>query len=180
MAYRICFELLPHALEHVETKVNTSFSSWSIVISYMRLPHVDTHHILFFDLPRIKHRSKNIFCHVPNITRAALRNAFDYLSCLPGNGFALPGLAVEVGGRSTANGGFILRKTRRVKQGLIDQLLLAKDTSNRLVVGKLGELEQESVVDGRLGLLVRLGTVSLCTIEITQGILRTSIKNSPF
>jgi hypothetical protein len=38
--------------------------------------------------------------------------------------------------------------------------LLAKDATNGLVVSELGELEDESVEDGGLGLLIGLGFVN--------------------
>jgi hypothetical protein len=61
---------------------------------------------------------------------------------------------------SILESGLFLGKLGRVHEGLFDELLLAKDTTNGLVVGKLGELEDESVEDGGLGLLIGLGIVS--------------------
>jgi hypothetical protein len=62
---------------------------------------------------------------------------FKWLPALPGNGFALPRLAVKVRCGSVLDGGLLFGQVRGVHERLIDHLLAAEDTSDRLVVGIL-------------------------------------------
>jgi len=78
------------------------------------------------------------------------------LPCLAGNGLAFPGLTVEVGGSSILDGSLLFREVGRIQERLIEQFLLTEHTSDRLVVGKLRQLEQEGVEDGGLGFFVGL------------------------
>jgi hypothetical protein len=84
---------------------------------------------------------------------------------LPGSlslGRAFPGLAIGVvrGGRLQSR--FILRQIRCLHQRLLNSLLVSEDTADRLVVEEFGELEEQGVVDGWLGLLIGLSCVSAC------------------
>lgn len=69
---------------------------------------------------------------------------------------ALPGLTVEVVGGGIVESGFLFRYVRGLNEGVLDSSGIAQNTSNRLVVGVLGKLEQQRVEDGGLGLLIRL------------------------
>ena len=72
-------------------------------------------------------------------------------SCL-----ALPCLSVEVRSGGRLNGSLVFGKVRGLSEWFFNELLLAQDAADRLVVGILRELEEESVIDGRLGFLVGL------------------------
>jgi hypothetical protein len=61
---------------------------------------------------------------------------------------------------SVLDGSFFLGKLGGVHERLFEELLLAHDTANGLVVGILGELENESIEDGGLGFLIGLVMVS--------------------
>ena len=69
---------------------------------------------------------------------------------------ALPGLAVDVVSRGIGKGNFLLWLIVGLKKRLLDGLLVAGKASNGLVVGKLGELEQKSIVDSWLRFLIGL------------------------
>lgn len=75
---------------------------------------------------------------------------------------ALPCLSVEVVCRGIGKGGLLLRQVASLEEGFLHSLLVASKTPNGLIVSKLGELEQHGVVDGGLGLLIRLKLVSQC------------------
>lgn len=77
-------------------------------------------------------------------------------SCPAGNGLAFPGLAVEVRSSCILDGSLLFGKIRRIQERLIEQLLLAEDAADRLIVSKLGQLEQKGVKDGGLGFLIGL------------------------
>jgi hypothetical protein len=87
-----------------------------------------------------------------------------HLPGVPRLGLALPRLAVEVLRRSILNRSFFLGELGRFHERLIEEFFLSQDTTNRLVVGKLGELEKQGVEDGGLGLLVGLEAISLCEV----------------
>jgi len=76
--------------------------------------------------------------------------------CLAGNSLAFPSLAIEIGGSSILDGSLLFREVGRIQERFIEQLLLPEHTSNRLVVRKLGQLKQEGVEDGGLGLFFGL------------------------
>jgi hypothetical protein len=61
---------------------------------------------------------------------------------------------------SVLDGSLFLGKLGRVHERLFEELLLAHDTTNGLVVGEFGKLENESVEDGGLGFLIGLVMVS--------------------
>jgi hypothetical protein len=87
---------------------------------------------------RIYHNSQGILPHVLRL------------------GLALPRLAVEVLRRSILDRFFLLGKFRRFHERLVEKFFLSQDTTNGLVVDELGELEEQSVEDSRLRLLVGL------------------------
>lgn len=77
-------------------------------------------------------------------------------SSTPGLGLALPRFAVEVRCGRALDGSLVLRKVRGLQERLLDELLLAEDTADGLVVGKLGELEEDGVENGRGVFLIGL------------------------
>jgi hypothetical protein len=79
---------------------------------------------------------------------------------VPRLSLAFPCLAVEVLRSRILDGSFFLGKLGGVHERLFNQLLLAHDTANGLVVGKLGKLEDESIEDGGLRFLIGLIMVS--------------------
>lgn len=85
----------------------------------------------------------------------------DRLPNILGTGLALPRLAVEVLRSGALKSSFIPWEVGGLDQGLVEELLLAEDAADGLVVDVLGQLEQESVVDGRLGLFFGLWAVSI-------------------
>jgi hypothetical protein len=84
--------------------------------------------------------------------------------CLPDAalslGLALPCLAVDILRGSGLDSSLVLRQIRGLNKRLIDELLLAENTTSSLVVSELGELEQKGVEDGRRRLLIRLVYIS--------------------
>ena len=85
---------------------------------------------------------------------------------LPGSlslGRPFPGLAIGIVCSSRLQCRFILGEVRGLNQRLLNSLLVSKDTADRLVVEKFGELEENGIVDGWLGLLVGLSCVSTCS-----------------
>ena len=81
------------------------------------------------------------------------------LKWLPGllsHGFALPRLAILVRCSSILEGSLLFWQLRGVEERLINHLLRPKNTSDRLVVGILGQLEEERIEDGGLRFLIGL------------------------
>lgn len=84
-------------------------------------------------------------------------NRAERLPSVPRLSPALLRLAIEIGCGGALDSSLILGKVRRVDQWLLDELLLAKDTSNGLVVNVFGELEEHRVEEGGSVFLIGLG-----------------------
>lgn len=80
----------------------------------------------------------------------------------PGLGLALADFPVGILGGCALQRGLVLGQVGAVEKWLLHGLLVAENTSDRLVVQELGQLEQKGVVDGGLGLLIGLTGMSRC------------------
>ena len=73
-----------------------------------------------------------------------------------GLSLALPGLAVQVVRSGVVQSDLFFGLVVGFEKRFVNSLLVASKTSNGLVVGKLGQLEQHSIEDGGLGFLIGL------------------------
>lgn len=71
-----------------------------------------------------------------------------------GLSLALPGLTVQVVRSGVVESDLFLGLVVGFEKRFVNSLLVASKTSNGLVVGKLGQLEQHSIEDGGLGFLI--------------------------
>lgn len=86
------------------------------------------------------------------------------LPCSSGLCLALPGLAVDVVRRGVVESDLFLGLIVGLEKRLVNSLLVSSKTSNGLIVGKLGQLEQHGIVEGRLRILVRLQGELACAM----------------
>jgi hypothetical protein len=108
----------------------------------------------FIYLRNLKHSSQ---------TFPVTLDVYSRLKWLPGllsHGFALPRLAVLVRCSSILEGNLLFWQLRGVEERLVNHLLRPKNTSDRLVVGILGQLEEEGIEDGGLRFLIGLSLLA--------------------